>query len=65
MAVEASVGKHKGMLAMINPLYELLSVSAQSDREAERLSMTTLGQLEPEGHHRLERIGCAIPWSPG
>ena len=31
MAVEASVGKHKGMLAMINPLYELLSVSAQSD----------------------------------
>jgi amino acid transporter len=33
MAVEASVGKHKGMLAMINPLYELLSVSAQSDRE--------------------------------
>ncbi len=27
MAVEASVGKHKGMLAMINPLYELLSVS--------------------------------------
>jgi hypothetical protein len=33
MAVEASVGKHKGMLAMINPLYELLSVSAQGDRE--------------------------------
>jgi amino acid transporter len=33
MAVEASVGKHKGMLAMINPLYELLSVSEPSDRE--------------------------------
>lgn len=31
MAVEASVGKHKGMLAMINPLYELLSVSSPSD----------------------------------
>jgi amino acid transporter len=33
MAVEASVGKHKGMLAMINPLYELLSVTEPSDRE--------------------------------
>jgi amino acid transporter len=33
MAVEASVGKHKGMLAMINPLYELLSVSESSERE--------------------------------
>ena len=33
MTVEASVGKHKGMLAMINPLYELLSVTSQNDRE--------------------------------
>jgi hypothetical protein len=29
MAVEATVGKHRGMLAMINPLYELLSTSEQ------------------------------------
>ena len=27
MAVEAAVGKHTGMLAMINPLYEILSAS--------------------------------------
>src|SRR3984957_1942730 len=32
MAVECTVGKHRGMLAMINPLYELLSVTEQSDR---------------------------------
>jgi hypothetical protein len=27
IAVEATVGKHHGMLAMINPLYQLLSVT--------------------------------------
>jgi hypothetical protein len=32
MAVESAVGKHHGMLAMINPLYELLSVSEPSER---------------------------------
>jgi amino acid transporter len=32
MAVEATVGKHNGMLAMINPLYELLSVTEPADR---------------------------------
>jgi hypothetical protein len=31
MAAESTVGKHHGMLAMINPLYELLSVTEQSD----------------------------------
>jgi len=29
MSVEAAVGKHHGMLAMINPLYEILSTSDQ------------------------------------
>jgi amino acid transporter len=32
MAVEAAVGKHHGKLAMINPLYELLSTSTQKER---------------------------------
>jgi hypothetical protein len=32
MTVEATVGKHRGMLAMINPLYELLSFTESSDR---------------------------------
>ena len=32
MTVEATVGKHHGLLAMINPLYEILSVSVASDR---------------------------------
>jgi hypothetical protein len=32
MSVESAVGKHHGMLAMINPLYELLSVAESSDR---------------------------------
>jgi hypothetical protein len=32
IAVEARVGKHHGQLAMINPLYEILSVSESSDR---------------------------------
>jgi hypothetical protein len=32
MAVESAVGKHHGMLAMINPLYELLSITESSDR---------------------------------
>jgi amino acid transporter len=31
MTVEATVGKHKGMLAMINPLYELLSAVEPSE----------------------------------
>jgi hypothetical protein len=30
--VEATVGKHHGQLAMINPLYEILSVSIAGDR---------------------------------
>jgi amino acid transporter len=32
MAVESTVGKHRGVLAMINPLYELLSATETSDR---------------------------------
>jgi hypothetical protein len=32
MAVESTVGKHRGMLAMINPLYELLSVTEPISR---------------------------------
>jgi amino acid transporter len=32
LSVEATVGKHHGQLAMINPLYEILSVSVASDR---------------------------------
>jgi hypothetical protein len=32
IAVEATVGKHKGMLAMINPLYEILSPVEPSPR---------------------------------
>jgi hypothetical protein len=32
LSVEATVGKHHGQLAMINPLYEILSVSVSSDR---------------------------------
>ncbi|HEY3842540.1 MAG TPA: amino acid permease [Acidimicrobiales bacterium] len=31
MTVEATVGKHRGMLAMINPLYELLSTTESSE----------------------------------
>jgi hypothetical protein len=31
MSAEATVGKHRGMLAMINPLYELLSASEPSE----------------------------------
>ncbi len=31
MTVEATVGKHRGMLAMINPLYELLSTTEPSE----------------------------------
>jgi hypothetical protein len=31
MAVEAAVGKHHGKLAMINPLYEILSATAQKE----------------------------------
>ncbi|HEX3794174.1 MAG TPA: amino acid permease [Acidimicrobiales bacterium] len=32
LTVESTVGKHHGMLAMINPLYEILSTSEPSDR---------------------------------
>ncbi len=32
MSVEATVGTHHGVLAMINPLYEILSVVEKSDR---------------------------------
>jgi amino acid transporter len=32
LSVEATVGKHHGQLAMINPLYEILSVSVAGDR---------------------------------
>jgi amino acid transporter len=32
LTVEATVGKHHGQLAMINPLYEIISVAVSSDR---------------------------------